>query len=496
MLETQKSPEAKIVKKTKSWNIMTIIHYAIGLGLMIGFPMLDPIEPITEIGMLILGVFIGMVYLWSTVDSIWPSLLGLFLIGMSEYAPINKVGLDAFGSDIVIMVLISMVLFGAVEYVGCTQYLARWFVTREIINGKPYVFLFVFFLSSFVLSGLTTPMASLLILWPIAVEFMHDFKVEKSNKAYGMVVFGVYLAATLGQPMFPFKGAALAVVGTYQRITGIQVNYLNYVLLHWILAITMLILFMLFVRFIYKPDLTGFKSVNVEQFKKNPLPPMNIQQKLFLGAVVVFIVMLLAPSFLPATWLITVTLKKMGSLGVTMLIVGALVFLRIDGKPALPFKAVAAKNLSWDVYFLVAAAMYGANAVSNEVTGIKEWLIQVLQPLLGNRPEFVFVLFLLAFGMITTNFANNAGMAVILLPVVLAFAEQYPGLNPTSISMLITLIVFFAILTPAASPFAGMLHARRDLISMKEIAIMGFPVCIAGLIVYTVIGLPLAKIFF
>jgi hypothetical protein len=31
---------------------------------------LDPIEPLTDIGMTIVGVFVGMVYLWSALDSI------------------------------------------------------------------------------------------------------------------------------------------------------------------------------------------------------------------------------------------------------------------------------------------------------------------------------------------------------------------------------------------------------------------------------------------
>ena len=56
-------------------------------GVYVYFPQLSPIEPITEVGMTVLGVFIGMVYLWSTVDSIWPSLLGLLLVGFAGYVP-------------------------------------------------------------------------------------------------------------------------------------------------------------------------------------------------------------------------------------------------------------------------------------------------------------------------------------------------------------------------------------------------------------------------
>lgn len=63
------------------------LHLAIGLGFMLVFPMLSPIEPITEVGMAVLGVFIGMVYLWSTLDSIWPSLMGLMLVALAGYVP-------------------------------------------------------------------------------------------------------------------------------------------------------------------------------------------------------------------------------------------------------------------------------------------------------------------------------------------------------------------------------------------------------------------------
>ncbi|TWH59202.1 sodium-dependent dicarboxylate transporter 2/3/5 [Desulfitobacterium sp. LBE] len=483
------------IEKKGSLN-MTLIHSMIGIGFMVLFPLLDPIGPITEVGMHVLAIFVGMVYLWSAVESIWPSLLGLFLLAMCGFDSIKNVALSAFGNEVVVLVMISMVLFAAVEYAGCTQYLARWFLTRKVINGKPYIFLSVFFLSSFFLAGLTSPLASLLILWPIAVEFLNEFKVEKGDKAYALTIFGVYMAATFGQPMFPFKGAALAVVGTFQKISGLQVNYVSYVTFNIVMSLIMIFTLMLLARFVFKVDLSSFKNVNIEQFKKNPLPPMNLQQKLFLGSILAYIVLLMAPSILPKAWAITALLNKMGTLGVTFICVIVLMVIQIGGKPALPYKAVAAKSLSWDIYFLVAAAMYGADAVSNEATGIKLWLVQILQPLLGDKPELVFVGLLLIFILITTNFANNAGMTIILLPVVLAFADQYPALNIVAVSMCLTMGAFFAFLTPAASPYAGMMHARKDLIELNYILKFGFPICFAGLLIYALIGYQIAKFLF
>ena len=49
------------------------------------------------------------------------------------------------------------------------------------------------------------------------------------------------------------------------------------------------------------------------------------------------------------------------------------------------------------------------------------------------------------------------------------------------------MMVFVAILTPAASPFAGMLHGLKNMVSTKEIISIGLPMCIIAWLVYTLI---------
>ena len=60
------------------------VHLAIGFVVMILFAFILPNpEPITPIGMKVVGIFLAMVYWWSTVGALWPSILGLFLLGIS-----------------------------------------------------------------------------------------------------------------------------------------------------------------------------------------------------------------------------------------------------------------------------------------------------------------------------------------------------------------------------------------------------------------------------
>ena len=252
----------------------------------------------------------------------------------------------------------------------------------------------------------------------------------------------------------------------------------------------------MFVRFVIRPNVDGFKNITVEELTKEKLEPMNIQQIAFLLMIVVYVALLLIPNFLPKTIPFVAFLSSIGLLGLTCFIMIILMVIPYKGKPMLDFKGVAKKSFSWDIVFLVTGALYVCNALSSEVTGVKPFLIQLLQPLLGGKPEIVFILLILGFALLTTNFANNAGMAVVLLPVIIAFADQYPGVDPLVLSMTVTMMVFVALLTPAASPYCGILHARRDLVSYGEILKLFIPMAVIALLTYAFVGFRIANILF
>ena len=69
----------------------------------------------------------------------------------------------------------------------------------------------------------------MLILWPIALEVLEKFGYKKGDKIFAIMICGVYLASTLGQPMFPFKGASYVVVSAFERMSGMSVNYGAYI---------------------------------------------------------------------------------------------------------------------------------------------------------------------------------------------------------------------------------------------------------------------------
>lgn len=58
-------------------SIKYYIHIAIMILIMFGFGKLPAFGPVTPLGMNIIGVFLGLLYGWSCVDLICPSMVGI-----------------------------------------------------------------------------------------------------------------------------------------------------------------------------------------------------------------------------------------------------------------------------------------------------------------------------------------------------------------------------------------------------------------------------------
>ncbi len=477
-----------------------IVHCVIGFGLMAVFGLLiPPPDPITPVGMRIVGVFIGMVYLWSTIGALWPSVVGLLLVsltGIGGAAGVNGVWLNAVGNYTVLLTLFAMTLFGAVDEVGDTKYIAKWFLTRKIFAGRPFVFLAIFYTCCFVLSTLVSPITGLIIMWPISLRLMEVMGIERTDKIWPFFFVGMFLCMTLGQPFFPFLGAQLIPVSAFQAMTANMgtpyiVPMIPYMLVDLIMTTLVMAIYLLALKLL-RIDVSKMKAIDPQMVEETmPLPKMNFQQKAFLYMIPVYLLCLLVPSFIKGNP-VSDFLNTLGVLGTTVAFVGVFLVVRWNGKPLLDFTEVAYKQMNWGIFFMIAAAVYTATSLSSADTGVSAWLVKALTPVLGGQPEMVFVALMFTVALIITNFANNAAMAVVLMPVVIQFSNQI-GINPMPVAMGVILMVFVAMLPPAASPHAGMMWGNKKIYTPGEIVKIGFPMCIITLVLYIFIGYPLCK---
>ena len=152
---------------TARGDAMYYVHSFLCLLIMFGFGQLPPVEPLTALGMRLIGIFLGLLYGWIFIDIVWPSMAGLLALmlvgGMKPVALLNR----SFGDPIVLMMFFIFVFCATINHYGLSRFISLWFITRKFVAGRPWVFTFTFLASMFILGGLTSASPAAIIGWSI-----------------------------------------------------------------------------------------------------------------------------------------------------------------------------------------------------------------------------------------------------------------------------------------------------------------------------------------
>lgn len=470
------------------------IHSAIGIALMFVISNIPPMGPVTEFGMQLGGIFIGLIYLWSFVGTFWPSLFGVIMLGMVDQITMNGI-FSAFSSYIALLVLFCLIFCGAIGDSGLTVYIGRWFLTRKIINGRPTVFNFMMMTAIYVVAGLIDPIAAVLVMWPTMYGVLQVVGYTNKDKYPRVLTVCSYLAICFGQCMIPFWGGQLVMLGAFEGASGIKVNYAMYLFFNVIMSLIMIALMSLAIKYIFRCDMEKMRAINVEEINKDKLPPMTIQQKIYVVAAIAFLAFAILSAMLPQDWAFVVWMNKLNLVGFTMFLIVALVLIKIDGKPVLDSGKITKEYVSWDMYFLVVVTVYLSDVLLSDETGLKQLLIDGMMPVLGRAGSVVFLVLLIVIGILLTNYASNIVVGTVFVQLIAAIAPAL-GMNPVPVAMISTLSVFVALLSPAASPYAPALHTNTEWTSQGEIMKYGLVLMLISMVVYIAVGYPIATILF
>ena len=480
------------ISKDAKW----YINAAISLAIMVFFRFIPAPEPMTQLGITVLGLFFGCIYGWCTCDMIWPSLFALILFGFTGYTTAAGAWTALIGNMSVGFVFWLMLCVGLLKNTNLIEYIAQWSISRKFTQGKPWLFISVLFLANIVCGLCLDAIAVILVFWAIIQALCTEVGYEKGSKTAGWALFSVVVFTQFGGFIFPFKPAVFTcfgflAVGSQGLFDG-SFDYANWILLTSIICLLIFAIYMLISRFIFRVDLSKFAEYDVTKVQ---LPKLEKRQKICLGLFLFLMVILLAPSFLPKTWLFTQICSKMGTTGCAMLVIGIVCLLRIDGKPLLSFEGLMNKNVVWSVIFMFGTALTLCACINSADAGVTTWLTGSLQPLFGGMNPHVFVAVYLIACIIITNFINNAVVGAIMIPVSWSLSVAM-GINPVALCACIIIFVDYGLLLPSASPSGSLLYNNggwipRDL-QMKY--------CIVSIVLYVAvslfIGWPLANALF
>ncbi len=472
-----------------------VVHMLIVLLLMFGFGYLPAFSPITPLGMKIIGLFLGLLYGWTTVGLIWPSLIGMLALGLSGAMTTLNVLKEGFGSDTTLIILFLLIFAAIVDDSGLSKSIAMWIVTRPVFYGKPWLFTFSFLVMAFLLSAGTSTIGAIVLCWGILYMVVESLGYKPGDTYPAFMVITIVYACTLGLCLLPFKSVPLALLGVFSSLSGEAVSYVNYTAFTAPVCLLSLLVITLVGKFILRPDVTNLVNLNADTFKNTTVEKLNKKQKIVLGFFAALIILLFMPNILPAEFFLAKILSNIGATGTVVMLVAIMVMLHYEGKPLLNFRDMAAKGIQWDVVILTAMVMPLSNVIMADETGIKQFLAGYLMPLVSGMSSMVFCATVAVLAIVITNFFNNGVTGLIFITLTYD-ASISMGLNPTVVTILIIFCVHLALLTPAASPMAALLHSNRTWAPTSLIYKYGALSIIVTAVFLLIVGVPLANAIF
>ena len=471
------------------------IHTVIGVIIMFCGWFIPPIEPITEVGMQIAGIFLGLIYLWSTSGMLWPSIMGIAAMIISDYGTMTSVLAASFGNYNVWVAVLMMAIFGVVEQFGVNDYIVRWVLTRKIINGRPWIFTFLWFFTAFILALLGGGFAIIFMFWALTYKLAEDLGYQKGESYISMLLFGIIIMVAMSAPILPFYPWILQISGIWQSMSGgAPFSYAQHLALVVPIALLYIVGYILMMRFLFKANVKPLAQINADYFNSAPLPPMNGLQKFLLLSIPAIILVLFLPSVLPAAWGLTQVLNKLTIAGITLIVFCIFCCIRHEGKSIVDMKYLAGEKIAWDLAFLLGCVMAISAALTSDVTGIKPFLSGILNPVFGGMPPFVLFAVIMAVCMILTNFANNGVIALLLLSITYITTST---MHIPNIGYFVTMLAFasqMAFLIPGSSIYGALLHGN-DWLEAKFIYKMTISVVLLVYVLF-ILGWPLSLVLY
>lgn len=468
------------------------INSAIGLFLMFGIGFIPPLDPITAMGMKIIGIFVGMCYLWTTVEMLWPSVVCIFALAFSGYAPMTSVLQVTFGAEAVWMSVFAMAIMAAIANAGLNDHIIAAFLGSKLINNRPWVFTMIFFVAVSVFCSCVNSTVGYFLFWAILADFASKFGYKKGDRYIVLMLIGVGAIGHMACNILPFRGMPMVMLYSLKSMGGVEIDFLRYMCVSIPLQVAFILAYTAMMRFVFRCDVSAISNITSDTFKKE-LPPMTKLQKFLLGYLVFFIAALTAPSLIPKTTAFGAALNSVGSVGIMMILFGILALIRIEGTAILPFQKISS-NIYWEMPFLLAAAMGVSSILVSDATGVKAFLMTLLTPLFNGFSPVVFLIVFTVIAIVLTNLCNNLVIAFLMAPIAVSYAVEVAINLPAAVTLLVY-AVLIAFLLPSASATAAMLMTN-PLVDTKEWFKMIIPVLLVLTLVTLGIGLPLCLLLY
>ncbi len=504
-----------------SFTLMKIIHIVIGISIMLllpnvgspefvvshadklvelGFPEVDGGVKVylSDIGMQVICIFLGLIYLWTVVDTVWPGFLAIFLLAISDFGNMNQVLNMYFGNPTIVFMFFVFFFAAVLVKSQISVYLARYLMTRDFVAGKPWILTTMLLVTTYIVA-LIDQVSAVFIMWPVMYSLFKECGYKKGDGYVSAMICGVIFMAVLMFATDAIKGGAFLVIVVANQIGSNPafnlpvINVASYMAFAFAISIVCIAAYIFLLRFVFRVNVEPIKNFDINVLKENPLPPMTWKQKTTIGLFIFLALWLLGGGVLPATNPVKqfLSANQMG-LGIVLLFI--MTVIEYKGEKFVTLNEMTA-TAAWNVFFLIAAAMLFGNALSTPATNFNVVVEYVLRDLFSGFSFFTLIVASVLLAISLTNFTNSVVTGIIFAPILIPLCMSY-GYNPLPVLVCFFYTVLIALCTPAASPYAALLFGNTDWVEPSEILKYTLTASLIAVLSVLCVGVPLAMILF
>ena len=479
---------------------------ALGLIIMLFFSQLPVPEPITPAGWALIGLFIGLVILWSFVDLIWPTFIAVVLFGLIaqdiypqsfQRGGIYEAGMQSFGNWIVIFVLGCLILTATLHKAGTIRRIAFWFLSRDVATKGLWSFTFMLFLATLVIGCFVDVLPVQIFMLGIAYEIFDDLGYEQGDAWPKLVVIGITFSAIISFAMTPISHPVpLLFLGVLSNISGEPVNLFLYMLVGVPVGAAIFVMMLVWFRKFFVLEESDFQKFNLETIQSKKPAPMDLREKVIVGICSIVLVSWILPGMVmlvaPESAVNAVT-SKIGITPPLFVAIALLGLVFIDGKPLANLKTTLAE-LEWTPVIFLAAVIMVAGAMGQQTTGIPDWMKVNLVPLLDGLGPYAIVATIAVLCCFMTNFANNVAVGIVFIVTATPLALSN-GMDPLYVGMAVCIGANLAFTIPPSFVPVGIAYASP----WNSAGIMfrsGFAVMVVSCLALALLVYPISSLVF
>lgn len=472
MIKTPEEVVEEAVIKPKMSGVKLALTI-IGIAIMAFFRFIPPAGPITSIGWAVIGDFIGAVILWTFVDLVWPFFPLIVFMGIdmlqiyptsTQSAGIYEACMQSIGNWIPVFVIGCLIFCVLLEDVGILRRISYFFISRKAARRSGWSFS-IFLLAAALLCVLfldVTPVQ--LFFFAICEDIFLAFGFKKGDSWPKFIITSLTFVLVTGFVMTPIcHTLSILWMGVYSAITGNPSSILEYTMLAFPFGLVLIICMLVWFRFVIKPDMSKFKSVDWSALDKMNPGPWTKREKIVVTILVFCLACWIVPGavalFAPTCGFVDFMNNKMTQIGPLFLAIGLMCIIHVDGEPVLDMPKTL-RRVDWGTVLLLASFCLVANALAADACGVNAWLAQVFTPMLQSMGAWTFVTVVGIICVVLTSFLNQVPVGIIFMNVAIPICIAN-GVNPLIMAVTICIGASMAFTIPPACLTVGISYGNE-----------------------------------